>query len=94
MARIKIMDGGDRAKVIDYLAPITGMQDMASGTATVTLATIAAGDLVLTQLLSASSLGMFINNVVITAGTGFVATSQATGGSGTVAYAVFHANKA
>ena len=93
MARIKIMDGGDRARVLDYLSPITGVQAFTSGTATVTLATIAAGDIVLAQLLSSSTTGLGTRdlNTVITAGTGFVVTTQVAG-NGTLVYAVFHPN--
>ena len=92
MARIKTKDGGDMGIVLDYLAPVTGVQAMTSGTATVVLATIAVTDVVLTQLASSSSVATALN-CVITAGTGFVVTAQNLT-SATLLYAVFHPNAA
>ena len=97
MARIKIRDGGDKDVVLDYLAPIVGTQQIDGttvtgyGITTVTCASIAAGDIVLAQVLSNASLASFIMDVVITAGTGFtVKTQNAT--TGTLCYAVHHPN--
>jgi hypothetical protein len=97
MARIKVKDGGDRDVVLDYLAPIVGVQAITGstatgiGTVTVSCPTIAAGDIVLTQMLSESSTGAILSNTMITAGTGFVVTIQGPT-AGTLVYAVFHPN--
>jgi hypothetical protein len=99
MARIKIKDGGDRDKVLEYLAPITGRQDITAatvatlGTITVSVPTIAAGDIVLAQIISNASVNSYILNTVITANTGFVVTTQDGVVGGTLVYAVYHPNK-
>jgi hypothetical protein len=98
MARIKVMDGGDRAKVIDYLAPITGRQDITSATVTgnsvvtVSVPTIAANDVVMCQVISNASANSYILNTVITANSGFTVTTQNGSVGGTLCYAVFHPN--
>ena len=92
MARIKTRDGGDLGIVQDYLAPIVGTaQTSTASSAVVAVATIAAGDIVLTQLVSSSSVGAYITYTVITAGTGFTTYFQGAT-SATLAYAVFHPN--
>jgi hypothetical protein len=92
MARIKIRDGGDKDRVLDYIAPIVSVQAVYASTVTsVVLATIAATDIVLCQLLSNSSVAAFISQVVITAGTGFAVTTQGASDA-TLVYAVFHPN--
>jgi hypothetical protein len=97
MARIKIKDGGDQDKVLDYLAPIVGRQDITTATVTgycittVAVPTITATDVVTTQLISIGSIGQFVMDVVITAATGFTVKTQ-NGSSGTLGYAVFHLN--
>jgi hypothetical protein len=99
MARIKIRDGGDKDVVLDYLAPIVGVQAITGATVTgygittVALSTIADGDIVLAQILSNSSLAAFIMDVVITAGTGFTVKTQ-NETTGTLVYSVFHPNTA
>lgn len=99
MARIKIKDGGDQDRVLDYLAPIVGVQAITGttavgiGTCTVSVPTIAAGDVVLFQMFSQSSVGARLDDAIITAGTGFVVTIQGPT-AGTLCYAVYHPNKA
>lgn len=99
MARIKIKDGGDKDTVLDYCLPIVGTQDVGTTTVTgsiaitVSVPTILAGDIVNCQILSNSSANSFITDVAITAGTGFVVKTQ-NGTAGTLAYVVFHPNKA
>lgn len=92
MARIKIMDGGDRAKVLDYLFPIVGRQAVTGATCAVSVPTIAAGDVVLAQIENPGTATNYTLYSVITAGTGFVTTFNADPKSGTLAYAVFHVN--
>lgn len=99
MARIKIKDGGDRDKVLDYIFPIVGIQDIADSTVAgyvivnVSVPTIAEGDIVTCQALSSASVNSFITDVVVTAGTGFAVKMQ-DGSSGTLAYVVYHQNEA
>jgi len=100
MARIKTKDGGDMGVVLDYLAPITGVQAISTSTSVagvfdtaVALATIVAGDVVNVQLRTSSTLDATITYVTITTGTGFtVYLSKMT--VGTLGYAVHHANAA
>ena len=91
MARIKVKDGGDLGDVLAYLAPITGRQACTGATCAVTLATIAATDVVLTQAEACVTSAYILYNT-ITAGTGFVTTFSTSPGSATVNYAVFHPN--
>lgn len=93
MARIKIKDGGDKYIVLDYALPITGRQACTGTTCAVAISTIAATDVVLTQLEAATTVTAYILFNTITAGTGFV-TTLTDPGSATIAYAVFHPNKA
>jgi hypothetical protein len=100
MARIKVMDGGDRAKVIDYLAPIVGSQAVTTATAAagvfltaISIPTVVATDVATAQLLTSSTVDATICYVTVTAGTGIgVYLSKHT--IGTIGYAVFHANEA
>lgn len=93
MARIKTKDGGDMGIVLDYLAPVTGRQACTGATCAVVLATIAATDVVLAQQEAAAT-ATYIQYVTITAGTGFVVTLNASPGSSTINWAVFHLNAA
>ena len=93
MARIKTMDGGDRAVVLDYLFPITGRQACTGATCAVALTSIAATDIVLCQAEACATVTSYILYTTITAGTGFVVT-MVDPGSCTINWAVFHPNKA
>ena len=98
MARIKLKDGGDRDKVLDYIFPIVGRQDIADSTVAgyvivnVSVPTIATGDIVTCQALSSASVDSYITDVVINASTGFSVKMQ-DGSSGTLAYVVYHPNE-
>ena len=92
MARIKIKDGGDYDRVMDYLAPIVSSTTM-SGTATtvnVTVANMLATDIVLAQT-AACTTSAYIVSITAAAG-GFNLAYNASPGVATINYAVFHLN--
>ena len=92
MTRIKTRDGGDQGVFLDYLEPNTVVtQETTASSVAVTLATIAATDIVFTQLLTNSTVTSHINYVAITAGTGFTAYLSALTVF-TLGYSVYHPN--
>jgi len=93
MARIKLKDGGDRDKVLDYIFPITGKSNATAATTNIALATILAADIVLCQA-EGSITASYIQDIAITAGTGFNVKFNTTPGGSTINWAVFHANAA
>jgi hypothetical protein len=94
MARIKIKDGGDYDRVMDYLAPVVSSV-ATSGTSTTVTATISSileTDIVFTQIESAAT-AAYIITIVPAAGT-CTFTFNTAPGTGVLNYAIFHVNAA
>ena len=91
MARVNI-DGPDRDQLLKaYALPYVGSQTITGTTCAVSMTTIAATDLVFASAATFST-AAYIISLVVTAGTGFVATVNTSPGTGTINYVVFKPN--
>jgi|WetSurMetagenome_2_1015567.scaffolds.fasta_scaffold367501_2 hypothetical protein len=82
-------DGTD-SRVTKYYTKAVGTQSTTVASASVTLASIAATDIVVATPIYCGT-AAYITTIAITASTGFLATFNTTPGNATISYAVFSA---
>ena len=83
-------DGTDSRKT-DYSTVKAGIQAMTCATQLVSLAAIAATDVVVANVISYAT-AAYVSKLTITAGTGFLITLNTDSGPASVSYAVFKAS--